>query len=186
MALRDIFRRRRASASVAPVENASAASLCAREATVEDIAMVRGLLTAEAYRGHFAKLDTPDEIENFLQELIEHTSELKVGRPALLHLQMLAVGDKPVGFIVLRGCVQPTELELHALVIAPNYRRHGYARETLQDILTTLATSNRRLLARCLPASIAMMALLDSMGFSQKLGIGMRVRHYLSPTTKDA
>lgn len=186
MAIRDMLRWLRAVVSVALTRSTSAASVRAREVTVEDIPTVRGLLTAEAYHGHFAELDTPDEIESFLQELVEHTSALKAGRPALLHLQMLSVGDQTVGFVVLRGCVEPTELELHALVIAPDYRRHGYARETLQDILTTLATSNRRLLARCLPASIAMMALLNSMGFSHKSGIGMHVRHYLSPITRDA
>ena len=178
--MRAIFRGRRNVS--AQTNSVPPTSLRAREATASDLPAIHALLTAEAQQGHFSDLDTPIEIENYVRQLQKHTDEFNAGRPAGLHLQILAVGNEIVGFVVLRASPQPSELELHMLVIASDHRRRGYARDALQDIVNTLTDSNRRLLVRCFPASTAMMSLVNSLGFRQKPDVGLHVRHYLSPT----
>lgn len=152
-----------------------------REAVGEDLLMVRSLLILEASNGHFSGLTTHKEVESYITQLQAAMSDLKAGKQIGVFLQMLAVGREPVGFVILRACPDPSELELHMLVISPPYRRKGYARKVVKWFVDDLNKSNRRLLVRCLPASDAMMALLRTLGFHRKPSYDVCVRHFLSP-----
>lgn len=156
-------------------------SLCLRDASDEDLQTVRLLLSAEARNEHFFGLASPDQVEGYLAELRSAMIDLKAGKTVGVFLQMLVVGNEIAGFVILRACPDPSELELHILVLAPSHRRKGHAKTVVKLFVDELHQSNRRLLVRCLPASKEMMSLLDAMGFSRKPTSDIVVRHFLSP-----
>ena len=152
-----------------------------RDAAGNDLSMVRALLLKEARNGHFAGLTTPLEVDSYMIQLQAAMNDLKAGKRIGVYLQILAVGHESVGFIILRACEDPAELELHMLVIAPAYRRQGHAGKVVTWFVDDLKKPKRRLLVRCFPASDAMMALLRTLGFHRKPSSDVYVRHFLSP-----
>jgi ribosomal-protein-alanine N-acetyltransferase len=151
------------------------------EASGSDLSTVRELVASEARNGHFSGLDTPRAVDSYMQQLGVSVAAYRARQQVGVILQMLFVGREPVGFVILRACPDPAEMELHMLVIAHEYRRQGYASQVVQWFVDDLRRTNRRLLVRCLPASESMIALLGTMGFARKQSKDVYVRHFLSP-----
>ncbi|WP_409519773.1 GNAT family N-acetyltransferase [Pseudomonas sp. J452] len=151
------------------------------EASDVDLSTVRALLMTEARNGHFTGLDTPTAVDSYMQQLRLSVDSYRARQQVGVILQMLVVGRESVGFVILRACPEPAEMELHMLIIAPEYRRRGYASQVVQWFVNDLRGNNRRLMVRCLPASEAMIALLGTMDFTRKPSTGVFVRHFLSP-----
>jgi GNAT superfamily N-acetyltransferase len=155
--------------------------LKSRLATESDMPFIDALVRSETKHGHFVGTLKDESVhEKWMSDVSDCIVIAQRGAPAALSVQMLTVGDEPVGFIILRSAPNPDEIDLNVLAVAPEHRRKGYGRDAVIDLLEVLKPVNKKVFVRCFPASTAMMSLLTSLGFAERRGAGHLVRHFIS------
>lgn len=154
-----------------------------RLATASDLRFIDVLMAYENEHGHFSDvMNDPSVHAKWMTDVSNSIATALRGEPAALSVQIFMADGQKVGAIILRSAPNPNEIDLNVLVVSPQYRRKGYARQAVIDLMLTLEQQDKKVLVRCFPASTEMMALLCSLGFAERHGVGVQVRHFLSPS----
>lgn len=150
-------------------------------ATHEEIKGFSELLQKEARNGHFSGPLTLIEAALYIGELQAANEAVSSGRPAMVTTYAIRVPPgQTIGLCVLRATENPAVLELNVLLIKEEWRKRGVGRYVIDAFRSELASSGRRLLVRCKPASVGMISLLIQMGFVEVPAPPGNTRHFLA------
>ncbi|EPG9350456.1 GNAT family N-acetyltransferase [Pseudomonas aeruginosa] len=149
-------------------------------ATNEEIEGFSELLQIEAKNGHFTGPKTMTEAAQYVWELQAANEAVSRGRPAMVTTYAIRVQGRAIGLCVLRATENAAVLDLNVALIKQEWRNRGFGRYVIDAFRNELASSGRRLLVRCMPASAGMINLLQQMGFEEVPARSSTARHFLT------
>lgn len=149
-------------------------------ATNEEIEGFSELLQIEAKNGHFTGPKTMTEAVQYVWELQAANEAVSRGRPAMVTTYAIRVQGRAIGLCVLRATENAEVLDLNVALIKQEWRKRGFGRYVIDAFRNELASSGRRLLVRCMPASGGMISLLQQLGFEEVPARSGTARHFLA------
>jgi len=149
-------------------------------ATNEEIEGFIDLLQIEAGNGHFTGPKTMGDAVQYVRELQAANEAVSRGKPAMVTTYAVKVQGQAIGLCVLRATENAAVLDLNVVLIKLEWRKRGFGRYVIDAFRSELASSGRRLLVRCMPASAEMINLLQQMGFEEVPAWSGTARHFLT------
>ncbi|HHX7083916.1 TPA: GNAT family N-acetyltransferase [Pseudomonas aeruginosa] len=150
------------------------------QATSEEIEGFTELLQIEAGNGHFTGPKTMVDAVQYVWELQAANEAVSRGKPAMVTTYAVRVQGQAIGLCVLRATENAAVLDLNVVLIKSKWRKRGFGRYAIDAFRTELASTGRRMLVRCMPASAGMISLLQQMGFEEVPAGSGTARHFLT------
>lgn len=150
------------------------------QATSEEIEGFTELLQIEAGNGHFTGPKTMVDAVQYVWELQASNEAVSRGKPAMVTTYAVRVQGQAIGLCVLRATENEAVLDLNVVLIKSKWRKRGFGRYAIESFRTELASTGRRMLVRCMPASAGMINLLQQMGFEEVPAGSGTGRHFLT------